>query len=167
MIQSAARATRTQPNHDPTHTTPRQATSPQEKFEDLNGDRAWQEGEPYVDRNSNGVYDPGAHIKLTVAKYHLPSGRCPHREFDKEGRIVDPAWGVRPDIEIEVLENKPEDAWKNTAVFAIRKTGKIREFIKAEIEKNQALFRQLAEGDDGDPQRYPGSTRSTRTSTPS
>ena len=63
---------------------------------------------------------------------------------------------MRPDIEIEVLENKPEDAWKNSAVFAILKTGKIREFVKAGIEQNQALFRQLAEGDDGDPQRYPG-----------
>lgn len=132
------------------------ATSPQESFEDLNGDRAWQEGEPYVDRNGNGVYDPGAHIKLTVAKYYLPNGRCPHREFDKEGRIVDPAWGVRPDIEIELLENKPEDAWKSSAVYAILKTAKIREYVKTEIEKNQQLFRQLAEGDDGDPSRYPG-----------
>jgi len=132
------------------------ATSPQEEFDDLNGDRAWQDGEPYVDRNENGVYDPGAHIKLTVAKYYLPSGRCPHREFDKEGRIVDPAWGVRPDIEVELLENKPEDAWKSSAVFAVLKTGKIREYVAAGIEKDQALFRQLAEGDDGDPQRYPG-----------
>lgn len=131
------------------------ATSPQESFEDLNGDRAWQEGEPYVDRNGNGIYDPGAHIKLTVAKYYFASGRCPHREFDKEGRIVDPLWGVRPDIEIEVLENKPEDAWKNSAVFAILKTAKIREYVKDGIENNQELFRQLAEGDDGDPQRYP------------
>ena len=131
------------------------ATSPQESFEDLNGDRAWQEGEPYVDRNGNGVYDPGAHIKLTVAKYYLPKGRCPHREFDKEGRIVDPSWGVRPDIEIEVLENKPEDAWKNSAIFAILKTAKIREYVKNGIENNQALFRTLAEGDDGDAQRYP------------
>lgn len=131
-------------------------TSPQEEFDDLNGDRAWQEGEPYVDRNGNGVYDPGAHIKLTVAKYYLPSGRCPHREFDKEGRIVDPAWGVKPDIELELLENKPEDAWKNSAVFAILKKGSIREYVKKQIEKNEQLFRQLAEGDDGDPSKYPG-----------
>ena len=53
-------------------------TSPEEPFEDLNGDRTWQEGEPFTDRNGNEIYDPGAHIKLTVAKYYLPSGRCPH-----------------------------------------------------------------------------------------
>ncbi len=131
-------------------------TSPEEPFEDLNGDRTWQEGEPYTDKNGNGAYDPGAHIKLTVAKYYLPSGRCPHREYDKEGRIVDPDWGVKPDVELELLENKPEDAWKNSAVFAILKTGKIREYVRAQLEQNDALFRELAEGDDGDPQRYPG-----------
>jgi C-terminal peptidase prc len=130
-------------------------SSPEEEFTDLNGDRAWQEGEPFTDRNENGIYDPGAHIKLTVAKYYLPSGRCPHREFDKEGRIVDPSWGVKPDIELDLLENKPEDAWKNSAVFAILKKGAFREFVKEQIEKDEALFRQLAEGDDGDPQRYP------------
>jgi C-terminal peptidase prc len=131
-------------------------TSPPEEFEDLNGDRAWQEGEPYQDRNGNGIYDPGAHIKLTVAKYYLPNGRCPHREYDKEGRIVDPAWGVKPDIELELLENKPEDAWKNSAVFAILKKGSIKAYVKEQIEKNDALFRELAEGDDGDSSRYPG-----------
>ena len=131
-------------------------TSPEEPFEDLNNDRTWQEGEPYTDRNGNGKYDPGAHFKLTVAKYYLPSGRCPHREYDKEGRIVDPDWGVKPDIELELLENKPEDAWKNSAVFAILKTGKIREYVREQIAENEMLFRKLAEGDDGDPQRYPG-----------
>jgi len=130
-------------------------TSPEEPFEDLNGDRTWQEGEPYTDRNGNEMYDPGAHIKLTVAKYYLPSGRCPHREYDKEGRIVDPDWGVRPDTELELLENKPEDAWKNSAVFAILKTGAIREYVREQLQKSDALFREIAEGDDGDPQRYP------------
>jgi carboxyl-terminal processing protease len=131
-------------------------TSPEEPFEDLNGDRTWQEGEPFTDRNGNEIYDPGAHIKLTVAKYYLPSGRCPHREYDKEGRIADPDWGVKPDIELELLENKPEDAWKNSAVFAVLKTGAIREYVREQMQENEALFRSLAEGDDGDPQKYPG-----------
>jgi len=131
-------------------------TSPPEEFDDLNNDRAWQEGESYVDRNGNGIYDPGAHIKLTVAKYYLPSGRCPHREFDKDGRIVDPAWGVKPDIDLELLENKPEDAWKNSAVYAILKTGSMRTYVKEQIGLNEELFRKLAEGDDGNPGAYPG-----------
>jgi carboxyl-terminal processing protease len=131
-------------------------TDPPEPWEDLNQDGNWQEGEPYTDRNKNGSYDVGAHIKLTVAKYHLPSGRCPHREFDKEGRIVDPNWGVMPDKVVELLENKPEDAWKNAAVFALLKKGVFREYVKQHMAEHEALFRQLAEGDDGDPGRYPG-----------
>ncbi len=131
-------------------------TDPAEPFDDLNDDGIWQEGEPYTDRNRNDKYDVGSHIKLTVAKYYLPSGRCPHREFDKEGRIVDPHWGVRPDKVVELLENKPEDAWKNSAIVALLKKNAFREYVQRELPKNPDLFRQLAEGDDGDPQRYPG-----------
>ncbi len=131
-------------------------TDPPERFSDVNRDRAWQDGEPYEDANKNGKYDAGSRIKLTVALYHLPSGRTPHRAFDKEGRIVDPNWGVIPDKKIELLERKPEDAWKNAAVFALLKKGVFRNYVKEELPKNEALFRQLAEGDDGDTSRYPG-----------
>jgi len=131
-------------------------SDPPEDWSDRNGDNVYQEGEDYTDRNGNGKYDFGGHIKLTVAKYHLPSGRCPHREFDKEGRIVDPNWGVMPDKVVELLENKPEDAWKNAAVFALLKKGVFRDYVKKHLPANEALFRQLAEGDDGDPAKYPG-----------
>lgn len=128
---------------------------PAEPFTDLNDDGIWEEGEPYTDGNKNGKYDVGAHMKLTVAKYYLPSGRCPHREFDKEGRIVDPHWGVRPDLQVELLENKPEDAWKNAVIVALLKKNAFREYVKKHLPGNEALFRQLAEGDGGDPSRYP------------
>ncbi|MBL8727529.1 MAG: PDZ domain-containing protein [Planctomycetes bacterium] len=131
-------------------------SDPPEAWDDLNGDGNWQEGEPFTDRNQNGKYDYGAHIKLTVAKYHLPSGRCPHREFDKEGRIVDPNWGVMPDKVVDLLENKPEDAWKNAAVFALLKKAVFRDYVKSHMAEHEALFRQLAEGDEGDPKKYPG-----------
>lgn len=132
------------------------ATSPPEEHTDLNGDGIWQEGEQFIDRNNNGKYDPGSHIKLTVSKYYLPSGRCPHREFDKEGRIVDPNWGVMPDKVVELLDAKPEDAWKNAAVFALLKKGVFRDYVKKHLAEHDSLFRRLAEGDDGDPSRYPG-----------
>jgi hypothetical protein len=132
------------------------ASDPGEQYEDLNDDGSWQEGEPYQDRNGNGKFDVGAHIKLTVAKYYLPSGRSPHREFDKDGRVVDPGWGVTPDFQIDLLENKPEDAWKNSAVFALLKKGVFRQYVKQNLPGNEVLFQQLAEGDGGDPQRYPG-----------
>lgn len=131
-------------------------SSPPEPIEDdLNGDGVWEEGEPYTDTNHNGKYDPGAHFKLTVAKYYLPSGRCPHREFDKDGRIVDPNWGVIPDKVLDLLENKPEDAWKNSAVYALLKKNVFRDYVKKHLAGNETLFQQLAEGDEGDCARYP------------
>ena len=130
-------------------------TAPGETFSDLNQDGNWQEGETYDDRNKNGKYDPGAHIKLTVAKYYLPSGRCPHREFDKEGKLLNLDWGVTPDKVLDLLENKPEDAWKNSAVLALLKKGVFRDYVKKHLPQHDQLFRELAEGDGGDPTRYP------------
>ncbi len=131
-------------------------SDPGEQFSDLNDDGSWQEGEPYVDANSNGKFDVGAHIKLTVARYYLPSGRCTHREFDKEGKIVDPGWGVTPEHVVDLLDHKPEDAWKNSAVFALLKKGVFRDYVKERMPGNEELFRQIAEGDEGDTSRYPG-----------
>ncbi|MCR9246997.1 MAG: S41 family peptidase [bacterium] len=126
-----------------------------ERFSDLNRDGAWQDGEPFDDRNGNGKFDAGARIKITVALYYLPSGRTPHRQFDKEGRVIDPNWGVIPDKKLDLLEKNPADAWKNSAVFALLKEGAFRKYVKDHLGKNEALFRKLAEGDDGDPQKYP------------
>ena len=128
---------------------------PGEPFEDLNQSGSWEEGEPFTDQNGNKKFDVGAHIKLTVARYYLPSGHCPHKEFDKDGRIVDPNWGVVPDIQLEVLDNKPEDAWKNAAVFALLKKNVFRDYVKKHLQANKELFLQLAEGDKGDASRYP------------
>jgi C-terminal peptidase prc len=126
-----------------------------EEYTDLDQDNAWQEGEPFEDANKNGKYDPGAHIKLTVAKYYLPSDRCPHREYDQNGKLLNLDWGVTPDKVLDLLENKPEDAWKNAAVFALLKKGAFREYVKKHIAGNEALFKELAEGDRGDTSRYP------------
>ncbi|MCA8953886.1 MAG: S41 family peptidase, partial [Planctomycetes bacterium] len=130
-------------------------SDPPEPFEDLNRDRVWQDGEPFTDKNGNGKWDAGSRIKLTVARYHLPSGRSPHREFDKEGRIVDPNWGVIPDKQLDLLENKPEDAWKNAAVYALLKQGVFDKYVREHLPDHKELFQRIAEGDDGDPERYP------------
>ena len=41
-------------------------------------------------------------VKMTIAKYLLPSGRSIHHEVDKEGNILNPG-GVEPEV-----ESKPE-----------------------------------------------------------
>ncbi|HLQ36936.1 MAG TPA: S41 family peptidase [Planctomycetota bacterium] len=130
-------------------------SQPGEEFDDLNGDGAWEEGEPFKDANGNKKYDVGPHIKLTVARYFLPSGRCPHKEFDKDGRIHNPNWGVLPDKQIELLDRKPEDAWKNAVLFTLLRKNVFKDYVKKNLESHQELFLQLAEGDEGDSSRYP------------
>ncbi len=130
-------------------------TDPPEPFIDLNGDDNWQEGESFTDRNGNNKYDPGAHVKLTVARYFLPNGHCPDKQFDKDGRVK-PDWGVGPDKVLTLLEYKPEDAWKNAAVFALLKKGSFRDYVKKHLVEHEELFQQLAEGDGGDVSKYPG-----------
>jgi hypothetical protein len=41
-------------------------------------------------------------------------------------------------------------------VFALLKKGVFKQYVKERLPKAPELFRQLAEGDGGDPSRYPG-----------
>lgn len=131
-------------------------SNPPEPFDDLNQDGIWEEGEPFTDKNGNGKYDIGPHIKLTVAKYYLPSERCVNKEYDKDGKLVDTSWGVMPDTVIEPLGRKPEDAWKNAAIVDLLKNYVFRDYVKQNLPSHKELFLQLAEGDDGDCSKYPG-----------
>ena len=71
--------------------------SPAEECEDENKNGRHDDWEKYDDRNSNGKYAVGAHVKMTIARYYLPSNRCPHREVDPEtGKGTNPDWGVTP-----------------------------------------------------------------------
>jgi carboxyl-terminal processing protease len=62
-----------------------------EPFEDVNGNKVHDDWEPYTDTNKNGKYDVGPRLKLTIARYYLPSGRCLHKDVDeKTGKVMDP-----------------------------------------------------------------------------
>lgn len=55
-----------------------------------------------------------AYVKLTVAKYYLPSGRCLHRDSDSE------VWGVDPLIKVEMTPQEYADvfmAWRDADVL--------------------------------------------------
>ncbi len=130
-------------------------TAPGEDFEDKNKNGEWDEWEPYDDRNGNGKFDVGDHVKLTVARYHLPSGRSIHKEIDRTGKVLNPDWGIIPDHEIDLRELGPGDAWKNAEIFEIYKDGKFQDYVKAYLPKHEELFLQIANGDGGDVSRYP------------
>lgn len=128
---------------------------PGEDYVDVNRDGAWTETEPYSDRNGNGKFDVGPYLKLTMARYFLPSGRSLHKEVDQDGKILDPDWGVTPQTEVEILEVGPHDAWKNAEVLKVLRRGEFRKYVEEHLTANQDLFLELAQGDDGDTSRYP------------
>lgn len=131
-------------------------TDPPEEFEDKNDNGVHDEWEPFTDRNGNGKYDVGPHMKLTVARYHLPSGRSIHKEVDREGRVINPDWGVTPDVELELRDVSPLEAWKNAEIFELYQQGKFQSYVREHVKENPTLFLELAESDLGKTDRYPG-----------
>ena len=131
-------------------------SQPREDWTDLNGNRRWDQGEPFDDRNGNGKHDVGPHVKLTIAYYYLPSGRSIHRELDSDGVSVNPDWGVRPDIEMSLRATSPLDAWRNAMVFELLRDGAFKTYVQQHFDEHQELFLDLAENDGGVSTRYPG-----------
>lgn len=130
-------------------------SDPGEDYTDENNNGQHDDWEEYQDRNGNGKYDVGPHIKLTVARYHLPSGRSLHKEVGVGGRILNSDWGIMPDRVIGLREIKPEDAWKNAEIFDLFNRNVFRDYVDTHRENNLELFVELAEGDQGETDRYP------------
>lgn len=126
-----------------------------EPFDDQNGNQVRDVWEDYRDLNENGQYDVGPRLKMTVARYYLPSGRSPNKEYDQDGKLVDPDWGVVPDVEVELSEYRPEEAWKTQPLRELLREGAFRAYVTERIEENEELFLELAHGDGGTTERYP------------
>jgi len=131
-------------------------SAPREEFTDENHNNRRDDWEKYVDRNENGKYDVGPHLKMTIARYYLPSNRCPHKEIDPEtGKITNPDWGVTPDKVVKFREFDAKEAWKNAELFELVQKDVFRTYVKEHMAANKSLFLELAGGDKGDITRYP------------
>lgn len=131
-------------------------SAPREKFTDENHNNRHDDWEKYEDANHNGKYDVGPHVKMTVARYYLPSNRCPHKDIDPEtGKITNPDWGVTPDKVVKFREFDAKDAWKNAVLFDLVQKDVFRTYVREHMAANKALFLELADGDKGDFSRYP------------
>ncbi len=130
-------------------------SQPSEPFQDQNGNRKRDDWESFDDLNGNGKYDVGPRLKLTIARYHLPSGRSPNKEYGEDGKVTNPDWGIIPDIEAKVRELSNDEAWKNAEIFELLKKDVLQSYVRKHMEPNRELFLQLAEGDGGDWSRYP------------
>ena len=129
--------------------------SPPEQFKDLNNNQIHDDWEPYDDANKNGKYDYGPQLKLTTAFYYLPSGRCVSKQRDAKGKIVDPHWGVKPDVEVALRNTTAKDAWKQAELYELLEKDVFKEYGRKHIDKNRELFVKLAEGDAGVADEYP------------
>jgi carboxyl-terminal processing protease len=86
-------------------------------------------------------------LRLTIAKYYLPSGRSIHREEgSKEG-------GVKPDIEVKEKELIPP--WEMDAAQELEKKEAFAQYLNKYYNDNKELFQKLAWNDYLDEKRYP------------
>ncbi|MBJ22818.1 MAG: hypothetical protein CL933_25690 [Deltaproteobacteria bacterium] len=120
---------------------------------DENGNRRHDEWETLsIDHNKDGEFDFAPRVKLTIARYLLPSGRSIHRERDKEGTIKDPG-GVQPDKEITP---RRWEAWQAKEVLRLTKLKTVKAFAEGHYDRDPGRMAQLAICDDRDTSNYAG-----------
>ena len=126
-------------------------TERQDILDDTNGNSRWDEGETFRDRDGDGEFDYCPRVKLTIARYRLPSGRSIHHDLDREGNLLSPG-GVQPDEEIDppMIER-----WRYEAREKIRKSPTLKDYIARFYPENEELFHRLAVNDLKDPTLYP------------
>ncbi len=78
-------------------------------------------------------------LKLTIAKYYLPSGRSIHGQ------------GVEPDVEVKFKPTFTKDDFEG-----LREKGDFHRYTATRFDEHKALFAQLTEFDALDAKRYPG-----------
>ncbi|HYG76372.1 MAG TPA: S41 family peptidase [Planctomycetota bacterium] len=85
--------------------------------------------------------DQQTQLRLTVAKYYLPSGRCIHEK------------GVEVDVEVKPPETQ---GWVVEGLVALRNKSVIEDFIRTSWEANKQTYAKLAYHDGGKCENWPG-----------
>lgn len=104
------------------------------------------------DHDGDGEFDYAARVKMTIARYLLPSGRSIHHEIDKEGNVLSRG-GVEPEI---VVDARKYETWRLEEMIKLRNAKKPRDYVDRYWGENRALFSELADNDRRDTSRYPG-----------
>ena len=122
-------------------------------FEDENGNHKWDPWEALTrDFNGNGEFDFAPHVRLTIARYLLPSWRSIHREFDREDNLINPG-GVVPDVQShgELIEG-----WRLVERRQLNDTTLIRDYVDNHWDTHHEEFVAFAYNDEKNPTLYPG-----------
>ena len=125
-----------------------------ESYTDENGDGAWNAAETFVDANGNSLYDTGAAVKMSIARYYLPGGQnfTRKRVFDEEKKEYVPMGGVVPDV---VLEQDRLDVSHLIELRDLQQKGIFDDYVREHWDAHKDAFRELAWLDGRDPSRYP------------
>ncbi|MCE9594909.1 MAG: S41 family peptidase [Planctomycetes bacterium] len=129
-----------------------------DEYEDENGNNRHDNWEKLTkDSNGNGEFDFAPRVKLTIARYLLPSGRSIHRELDKDGNIQSDG-GVLPELDLDL---RHVDSWRIEEMVRIQRLRAVRDYVDAtfpaggELSKKE-LMQSLADNDHRDTSKYPG-----------
>ena len=121
-------------------------------WSDENDNQRWDTWEPLItDHDGDGEMDYAPRIKLTIARYLLPSGRSIHRELNRDGELIQEG-GVTPDHEV-----KPPliERWRFDEQRRIVRSTLLRDYLDAKYEDHRELFSRLAVNDRKNPDFYP------------
>jgi len=106
------------------------------------GDKTYGKGSVQDLKMMKTTEDKAA-VKITIAKWFLPSGKSVEKDKREES-------GVVPDIKVALPER---EFWKESELAKLTVGDDIDKYLK-DIE-NKELFKQIAESDGGDVARYP------------
>lgn len=89
------------------------------------------------DYDGDGEFDYAPRVKMTIARYRLPSGRSIHREVDNDGNELSKG-GVEPDVDVAA---RRFEAWRYEELNKLLREHSARDYI-------EGLSRQFAEKPD-------------------
>lgn len=124
---------------------------PEDQFDDEDGDGWYDSWEKLTkDHDGDGEMDYAPRVKLTVARYLLPSGRSIHREIDREGRVTSEG-GVKPDI---MISSPSIEGWRlleQRRIFPL-----VKKHVEETYAANRDLYGRLSVNDQKRTDLYPG-----------
>ena len=120
---------------------------------DENKNRRHDEWEKLADdQNNNGEFDFAPRVKLTIARYLLPSGRSIHRELAKDGTIESPG-GVKPD---QSVGPRRWESWQLREITRLNKLKSVEKYAEGLYAESPDLMNVLAICDDRSTEQYAG-----------
>ena len=125
--------------------------SPEQLKVDRNNNGVYDPGDDWDDDNDNGKYDVGPMVKITTSMYFLPSDESIHTLRDLDGSIIHEG-GIEPDLACAYEGIK---AWKEEELTDLIEKEVFKNYVDKHFPANKDLFIALAEGDSFDTSRYP------------